>query len=138
MKPRHRAAPLVTFTIGFLVVYAPIETWYSFPTLWDPFYLVDFIGIVLLGWGAVRCRRDPSPYSLALLTAGYAWEGANFWRGLFGRVQTMASGGALEMGWAELCFTACVMTAALGGLIWSVRLAASTPIRAETGHQTTS
>jgi hypothetical protein len=74
----------------------PIETWYSLPALWDPFYLVDFIGMMLLAWGAVRCRRDATPGSLAVLAAGYGWEGANYWRALFGRVQEIARGGELR------------------------------------------
>jgi len=98
MNQDHRAAPLVTFTIGLLVIYVPIETWYSLPALWDPFYLVDLIGMVLLAWGAVRCRRDASSSSLAVLAAGYAWEGANFWRALFGRLQAIANGGELQLG----------------------------------------
>ena len=53
----HRAARLQTFTLAFLIAYAPIETWYSMPELWDPFYLVDVIGIVLLILGMVRLRR---------------------------------------------------------------------------------
>jgi hypothetical protein len=121
--PQHRANPLVKFTLVFLLIYAPIETWYSLPALWDPFYLVDFIGMVLLLWGAVRCRRDPSAGNLAVLVAGYAWEGGNFWRALFGRVQAVANGGQLYMGWAELSFVAIGTVAALGALAWSLRLA---------------
>lgn len=123
MDQNRRAAPLVTFTVVLLAIYAPIETWYSLPALWDPFYLVDFIGMLLLAWGAAWCRREASPGSLAVLVAGYAWEGANFWRALFGRVQEIASGGELELGWAELCFVACGTIAALVALTWSLKLA---------------
>ena len=119
----RRAAPLVHFTFALLIVYAPIETWYSLPALWDPFYLVDFIGIVLLAWGAVRCRRDASPRNLAVLAAGYAWEGANFWRAFFGRLEAVATAEQLRLGWAELCFVGCGTVAALVALIWSLRLA---------------
>jgi hypothetical protein len=108
----------------FLAIYVPIETWYSLPALWDPFYLVDFIGMVLLAWGAAQCRHDALPRSLAILGAGYAWEGANFWRALFGRLEAIASGGELRLGWAELCFVACGTIAALAGLAWSLTLAA--------------
>jgi len=115
-------APLVTFTIVILVIYVPFETWYSLPRLWDPFYLVDFIGMVLLGWGVVLCRRAPSR-GLAVLATGYGWTGANFWRALFGRVQAMAQGDVLRLGWAEMCFVACGTVVALVGLAWSLRLA---------------
>ena len=58
----HHRARLETFTFAFLIAYAPIETWYSLPKLWDPFYLVGSIKIVLLilescGCGAVGRRR---------------------------------------------------------------------------------
>jgi hypothetical protein len=121
MPESPRAAPLVTFTIVILAIYAPIETLYSLPRLWDPFYLVDFIGMVLLGWGVVLCRRQRSA-GLAVLAAGYGWTGANFWRALFGRVEAVANGEVLRLGWAEMCFVACGTIAAVAGLLWSLML----------------
>ena len=112
----------MAFTIAVLIIYAPIETWYSMPELWDPFYLVDFTGIVLLSVGVVGLRRDPAPRWLGMLIAGYAWTAANFWRALFGRVSEVKAGGELDYGWAELCFTACIMVAALAGLVWALLL----------------
>ena len=122
MNHNRKEAALARFTIGFLAIYVPVETWYSFPELWDPFYLVDFIGIVLIASGLVRGRRDHSWRGLPVLIAGYAWTGANFWRALFDRVLEVADGSELEYGSLELCFTACVMIAALAGLGWSVVL----------------
>ena len=119
----NRAASLITFTIVVLVVYVPIETLYSWPALWDPFYLVDLIGMIVLGWGVARCRRQATPGNLAILAAGYAWEGANFWRALFGRVEELAGGGQLRLGWAELCFGICMTIAAIVGVGWPLRLA---------------
>ena len=123
MNHNHRATPLVTFTIVVLAIYVPIETLYSLPALWDPFYLVDLIGMIVLGWGVVRCRREATPGNLAILAAGYAWEGANFWRALFGRIEEIAGGGQLDLGWAELCFCICMTLAAIVGAVWSARLA---------------
>jgi hypothetical protein len=120
----HRAARLQTFTLTFLVAYAPIETWYSMPELWDPFYLVDVVGIVLLILGTARLRRGRPSAAVGMLTAGYAWTGANFWRALFDRVSEVASGGVLDYGSAELCFTACITIAAIAGLVWSLVLGA--------------
>jgi hypothetical protein len=125
--PRSRG--LTTFTIAFLVVYVPIETLASLPALWDPFYLVDFIGMVLLAWGLVWCWRNRTAAGLTVLAAGYAWEGANFWRALFSRVQAMVAGGTLRFGSAELWFVAIGTIVALGALIWSLRLA--TTVQAE-------
>ena len=123
MNGHHRAASLVTFTVVFLAIYVPIETWYSLPALWHPFYLVDLIGMLLLAWGVARCRRHASPSGLAVLASGYAWEGANFWRALFGRLEEIAGGGELRLGWAELCFVVCGTLVALAGLLWSLLLA---------------
>lgn len=122
MNRDQRARPLVKLTFAFLVVYVPIETWYSMPALWDPFYLVDFIGMCLLSWGVARCWRRVTPVGLTLLVAGYAWEGANFWRALFGRTQSIASGGVRRLGLAELWFVAIGTVIALGALAWSLRL----------------
>ncbi len=122
MNQGHRERRLRAFTIGVLVIYAPIETWYSMPELWDPFYVVDFAGIVLLFVGVAGFRRDSLPRRMGMLIAGYAWTAANFWRGLFGRVSEVAGGGVLDYGWAELCFTACILVAALAGLVWALVL----------------
>jgi len=117
----RRGRGLIAFTVALLVVYVPIETWYSFPELWDPFYLVDLIGMVLLTSGVVRLRRAWP--RVGLLVAGYAWTAANFWRALFGRVAELKEGGQLDYGLAELCFTGCILLAALIGLAWSLVLA---------------
>ena len=123
MKAFHAAAPLATFTLAFLVVYAPIETWYSMPALFDPFYLVDVIGLILLAVGVVDVRRHPETSRLAVMIAGYAWTASNMWRALFGRVQEIAEGRELDYGLAELCFCGCVMLGAMIGLVWSIDLA---------------
>jgi hypothetical protein len=57
-----------------------------------------------------------------MLIAGYAWTAANFWRAFFGRVSEVAGGGELDYGSLELCFTACILAAALAGLAWALVL----------------
>jgi hypothetical protein len=118
-ESRERA--LVTFTVAVLVVYVPIETWYSAPELWDPFYLVDLAGMVLLALGATGFRSQ-GRLRVGLLAAGYAWTAANFWRALFGRVADLRQGGQLDYGLAELCFIGCILLAAFAGLVWSLTL----------------
>ena len=124
---QYRTTQLETFTLAFLIAYAPIETWYSMPEFWDPFYLVDVVGIVLLILGIVRLRRGRPPAAVGMLTAGYAWTSANFWRALFDRISEVAAGGVLDYGWAELCFTACITIAAIAGLVWTLVLGARHP-----------
>ena len=116
----HRHTRLTAFTLAVLIFYAPIETWYSIPELWDPFYLVDFIGILLLIWGVLRLRRGQALPRVGMLIAGYAWTAANFWRAFFWRISEVAAGNTLDYGWEELCFTACVLIAAVAGLVWSL------------------
>ena len=72
---------LVIFTVAVLVIYAPLETWISFPRLLSLYYLVDAIGLALLLAGLVMWRRTRITYA-AVLAAGYGWLGANFWRGM--------------------------------------------------------
>jgi hypothetical protein len=122
-----RRSALATYTLVFVIAYAPIEIWYSLPDFWDPFFLVDVVGMALLVVGLLRIRREPSPRAIALLVAGYAWTGANFWRALFDRVFEIAEGGVLDYGLAELCFTACILIGAVVGLVWSIVIAARSP-----------
>ena len=103
MNPRSLETTLSRFTLGLLVIYAPVETWASLPHgLLNPFYLIDLIAMVLLMAGAVtslRARPDRSP---SLLCAAYAWTAANGWRATFGRVEELERGGKLDYGTAEL------------------------------------
>ena len=66
MDLRKTETALAHFSIAVLVIYFPVETWVSLPYgLWNPFYLVDFIAMVLLLWGGVhslRARLDDRPY----------------------------------------------------------------------------
>lgn len=111
---------LANLTFGLLVLYFPIETWASAPELWDPFYLVDLIGMILLFWGARRARAGTAA-GVALLAAGYAWMSANGWRATFRRLSELAAGGQLDYGALELCFVVCstaLMIAGLAASLW--------------------
>lgn len=117
--------PLVWFTTVFLSVYAPLETLYSLPALWNPFYLVDFIAMVLLGIG-VWCyfARGASRLALPWLVAGYAWSGANAWRAMFGRIDALSAGGSLRFGSPELALVVLGTVLSIACLLWSLRLVA--------------
>ena len=94
---------LSRFTLAILLIYFPLETWVSLPHgLWNPFYLVDLIAMVLLFSGALRslrARPEPQP---ALLCAAWAWTAANGWRGTSWRVFELLEGGELEYGPGEV------------------------------------
>ena len=98
MTPRSVETFIARFTLALLLVYAPLETWASWPSgLTNPFYLVDVVGFALLLWGALaslRARPDVAP---GVLCAGYAWSGANGWRALALRMETLQQGGEVDV-----------------------------------------
>jgi hypothetical protein len=106
---------LAKFTVAFVAIYGPLETWASWADgLTDPFYLVDFIGMVLLLWGGVvSLRASAGP---GVMAAGWAWTGANFWRATFGRVNALRAGEQLDHGLIEMCVVACGTALALACL----------------------
>ena len=98
MTPRGAETFVARFTLALLLVYAPLETWASWPALSNPFYLVDVAGFALLFWGALaslRARPDVAP---GVLCAGYAWSGANGWRALALRLEILQEGGQVDVG----------------------------------------
>lgn len=97
MTPRSVETFIARFTLALLLVYAPLETWASWPHLTNPFYLGDVVGFALLLWGALaslRARPDVAP---GVLCAGYAWSGANGWRALALRMETLQQGGEVDV-----------------------------------------
>ena len=99
MTPRSLETTIARFTLVVLLIYAPLETWGSWPSgLSNPFYLVDAVGFALLLWGALaslRARPDVAP---GVLCAGYAWSAANGWRALALRIETLQQGGKVDVG----------------------------------------
>lgn len=112
---------LVRVTAALLAIYVPVETWFSAPALWNPFYLVDLVAMVLLGCGVWTHWRGSTRAGLIWLVAGYGWSGANAWRALFGRVQWLDNGGALRLGTPELVFVVLGTMLSFAGLIWATR-----------------
>lgn len=112
-------------TIGFLVVYAPVETIYSWKGgLLDPFYIVDLIAMALMLSGVIRSLRARPRSAPALMTVGWAWAGANFWRALFDRVRILHSGGQIGLGSVEMVYVTAQLIVALlclGVGLWLVR-----------------
>ncbi len=107
---------LAYFTLVYLLFYVPVETWASWPRLTSPYYLVDAIAMALLGWGSVHslgARPRPAP---GLLTAGWAWTAANYWRAFFDRVRLVNDGGALQLGAPEYWTVGGALIMALGCL----------------------
>lgn len=98
MTPRNVETAVARFTLVLLLVYAPLETWVSWPSgLTNPFYLVDVIGFALLLWGALASLRARPGLAPGVLCAGYAWSGANGWRALALRMETLQQGGEVDV-----------------------------------------
>lgn len=77
--PRRR---LVWATWACLGVYAPAETFYSYPHLASPGYLVDLVAMVLLATGALHLQQRGR---LGPLLGGWAWSACLAWRSYFAR-----------------------------------------------------
>ena len=87
-------------TVAALLIYAPVETVYSWPNLGDPFYLIDVIAMMLMGGGVALSLRSRPHAAPGLVTAGWSWAAANFWRAYFDRIRAIHGGahvGALEL-----------------------------------------
>jgi hypothetical protein len=97
MTPRSVETFVARFTLGVLLVYAPLETWASWPALTNPFYLVDVVGFALLLWGALASLRARPNVAPGVLCAGYAWSAANGWRALALRIETLEQGGQVDV-----------------------------------------
>jgi hypothetical protein len=131
MSSRALETGLARFTLGMLLIYAPVETWASLPDgLLNPFYLVDFIAMVLLFAGAVVSLRARPLRSPGLLCAAYGWTAANGWRATFGRVAEIERGGALAHGTAEMWTVAIGSALALAGFAVLLYLVAKAPAAA--------
>ena len=115
---------LSAYTFWALVVYAPIETWASWPRLHSPYYLVDLVAMMLLAGGVLESRRVRVWRALGLFAGGWGWLGANGWRATADRFALLSEGGALEFGAAEMCFVVCGTLASIVGLVWSLRVIA--------------
>jgi len=103
MKLRRLETWIAKFTLGFLVIYIPVETWTSLPYgLLNPFYIVDVIAMVLMAWGAYLSLKSRPNCSPEILCVAYAWGTANAWRATFWRLDHVKKGGDLDRGMTEL------------------------------------
>jgi hypothetical protein len=60
---------------------------------WWPFWVVDYIAVGLLLWGAAAVLWRPSARGLPMLTAGWGFTCAMFWMSLFGHIEELAASG---------------------------------------------
>ena len=60
---------------------------------WWPFWVVDYIAVALLLWGAAAVLWRPSARGLPVLTAGWGFTCAMFYMSLFGHIDELAASG---------------------------------------------
>jgi len=60
---------------------------------WWPFWVVDFIAVALLQWGAISILWVPSQRSTAVLTAAWGFACAMFYMSLFGHISDLLGTG---------------------------------------------
>ena len=105
MTLRRLETVLAWVSIVVLASSVPVETIYSWSGgLGSPYYIIDVIAFALLLAGIARSLRARPRAAPGVLTAGWGWAGANFWRATFDRLGTLQRGGTLDMGSLELRF----------------------------------
>ncbi len=60
---------------------------------WWPFWVVDYLAVALLMWGAVAILWRPSERGLGILTAGWGFTSAMFYMSLFSHISTLQTTG---------------------------------------------
>lgn len=125
---------LVSYTLVWVAVHIPLETFVTVELagisgLRYGAYLMNWPGFVMLTLGAISGRKG-RPFSAGLLTGGWSWIAAMFWRatsdrfrfaelygGVSGHVWGAGKGGSSEL------VIACVLTAlACLGLLGALRV----------------
>lgn len=95
---RRIESGLAYFSLGSLLLYIPLETYVSWPSLHNPGYLVDVIGFVLLAFGGLHSLRARPHQGIAPLCAAWGYCACNGWRAYFGRVDSRVRGLSLYTG----------------------------------------
>jgi hypothetical protein len=126
MDSRKIETILARFTLGFVAIYFPVETYASWRYgLLNPFYVVDLIAMILLVWGALRSLRASPSSRPAILCAAYGWTAANAWRSATGRIYEVRGGGRLDFGdaefWIVIVSTALILACFAVSLVLTAR-----------------
>lgn len=114
---------LIGFTVLWLCVYFSLETYASLARggVLSFGYLIDLVGMLLMAAGVLMARsRRPGAFSL--LSAGWAWTSANFWRGTMERFRVASPPGqSLQFGAVELWLGPALTLLAMCALLASLR-----------------
>lgn len=120
--------------LGFAVFLAVAEVMRNSGTVqWWPFWVVDYIAVGLLLWGAAAVLWTPAAKrGLAILTAGWGFACAMFWMSFFGHVdEVLRSGVAVDITNAQSAVDEPVLTIIIGVLFAITVLGLATSLLAE-------
>jgi hypothetical protein len=99
---------------------------------WWPFWVVDYIAVGLLLWGAAAVLWRPSERGLAVLTAGWGFASAMFWMSFFGHLdEVMRSGVAIDVTNAQSALDEPWLTVIIGVLFAITVVGLATSLIAE-------
>lgn len=105
---------------------------------WWPYWVVDYIAVGLLLWGAAAVLWRPSARGLPILTAGWGFACAMFWMSFFGHVdEVMKSGVAVDITNAQSAVDEPVLTIIIGVLFGITVLGLVTSLLAEVRRAST-
>jgi hypothetical protein len=117
---------LVAYTFVWVLIYAPLETFVTISMagiggLIYSAYIMNVLGMVLMFLGALVGMRGRA-VAPGVLTAGWSWTAATFWRATSDRFSFTAIGGALYSGRIELWLAPMLTALACLGLLATLRL----------------
>ena len=99
---------------------------------WWPFWVVDYLAVALLMWGAVTILWRPSERGLSILTAGWGFTCAMFYMSLFSHLSTLQStGGEVAEINAQSALDEPWLTVVIGVLFGVALLGLATSLAAE-------
>ena len=99
---------------------------------WWPFWVVDYLAVALLMWGAVTILWRPSERGLSILTAGWGFTCAMFYMSLFSHLSTLrTTGGEIAEINAQSALDEPWLTVVIGVLFGAALLGLATSLAAE-------
>lgn len=118
---RKLSAWLATCTFLWLAGYVPLETYVTIsiaglPGLLYASYIMNVLGMGLMLWGALSAKNG-KPYAPGVLTAGWAWTAATFWRATSDRFWWVSKGEKLFAGTTELWLAVLLTALAVLGMV---------------------
>jgi hypothetical protein len=119
-------AMVAAYTLTWVVVYFPLETFVTWSIagprgFMNPSYVENIVGMGLMLWGAVSAKRG-RPFAPGLLTTGWSWTAATFWRATADRFWWVSLGYDLFAGRIELWLGPILTALAVIGLSGSLVL----------------